>query len=163
MKNSGFTLIELVVVMVLLGILLVVAAPKFLNSQSDARIAALDGFIAQFHTADTIAVSKAAITGVDDSDGDVLLPGTDVYVNRGYISLKADNVKNAMNTTGYSMENFMGNNIPLLMIGLGEDVDFSKSRTEQCFVMISRSFGNFGANNQLAYGDLKITKYYRDC
>nr|VVV04004.1 hypothetical protein AW0309160_01387 [Aliivibrio wodanis] len=108
-------------------------------------------------------MSKAAITGVDDSDGDVLLPGTDVYVNRGYISLKADNVKNAMNTTGYSMENFMGNNIPVLMVALGEDVDFSKSRTEQCFVMISRSFGNFGANNQLAYGDLKITKYYRDC
>lgn len=163
MKNNGFTLIELVVVIALLGILSVVAAPKFLNSQSDARIAALDGFIAQFHTADTIAVSKAAITGVDDSGGDVLLPGTDVYVNRGYISLKADNVKNAMNTTGYLMENFHGDNIPVLMIGLGEDVDFSKSRTEQCFVMLSRSFGNFGANDQLAYGELKVIKYYRDC
>lgn len=88
-----------------------------LTHESSVSFDALDGFIAQFHTADTIAVSKAAITGVDDSGGDVLLPGTDVYVNRGYISLKADSVKNAINTTGYLMENFHGDNIPVLMIG----------------------------------------------
>ncbi|MGQ5486757.1 type IV pilin protein [Photobacterium damselae] len=33
MKRNGFTLIELVVVIVILGILAVVAAPKFLNLQ----------------------------------------------------------------------------------------------------------------------------------
>lgn len=44
MKNKkGFTLIELVVVIVILGILAVTAAPKFLNIQRDARIASLNG------------------------------------------------------------------------------------------------------------------------
>lgn len=43
MKNKGFTLIELVVVIVILGILAVVAAPRFLGLQSDARAAVLEG------------------------------------------------------------------------------------------------------------------------
>lgn len=41
MKNKGFTLIEMIVVIVILGVLAVTAAPKFMGLQSDARIATL--------------------------------------------------------------------------------------------------------------------------
>ncbi|MDW3189737.1 type II secretion system protein, partial [Vibrio sp. Vb0932] len=41
-KQTGFTLIELVVVIVILGILAVTAAPRFLNLQNDAREARLE-------------------------------------------------------------------------------------------------------------------------
>ncbi len=40
---KGFTLIELVVVIVILGILAVTAAPRFLNIQGDARAAVIEG------------------------------------------------------------------------------------------------------------------------
>lgn len=43
MKNKGFTLIELVVVITILGLLAVVAAPRFLNLSSSARVATLEG------------------------------------------------------------------------------------------------------------------------
>lgn len=36
-KQSGFTLIELVIVIIILGILSVTAIPKFLDLQGDAR------------------------------------------------------------------------------------------------------------------------------
>lgn len=40
-KNKGFTLIELVVVIVILGVLAATAAPKFIDITSDARISAI--------------------------------------------------------------------------------------------------------------------------
>lgn len=40
-KSKGFTLVELIVVIVILGILAVAAAPKFLDVSSDARVASL--------------------------------------------------------------------------------------------------------------------------
>ncbi len=42
--STGFTLIELVVVIIILGVLAVTAAPKFINLQDDARAATHQGF-----------------------------------------------------------------------------------------------------------------------
>lgn len=41
MREKGFTLIELVVVIVLIGILAVIAAPKFIDLTSDAKSAVI--------------------------------------------------------------------------------------------------------------------------
>ncbi len=64
--SQGFTLIELVVVIVILGILSVTAAPRFLNLQRDARIAAVEGLEAAVKSAASFAYAKAAIEGVEN-------------------------------------------------------------------------------------------------
>ncbi|WP_318461462.1 type II secretion system protein [Photobacterium leiognathi] len=69
-KQQGFTLIELVVVIVILGILAVTAAPKFMNLQNDARNASLQGLKGSIQGAAGIVYGKAAIKGVESSKTD---------------------------------------------------------------------------------------------
>lgn len=64
-KNNGFTLIELVVVIVILGILAVTAAPRFLNLQTDARNARLEGMKGAIEGALAIGYGKMAIEGLE--------------------------------------------------------------------------------------------------
>ncbi|WP_084761659.1 type II secretion system protein [Succinimonas amylolytica] len=63
--SSGFTLIELVVVIVILGILAATAAPKFMNLRGDARAAAIHGLEGVLKSADSVVYSKAVILGKD--------------------------------------------------------------------------------------------------
>lgn len=62
-KQKGFTLIELVVVIIILGFLAVVAAPKFINLSRDAKISALDGIGAAIKFAADETYLKAQIEG----------------------------------------------------------------------------------------------------
>lgn len=78
-RMSGFTLIELVIVIIVLGVLSATAIPKFMNLQDDANRAALKGQFGAFASAVKLYHSGwlvAGNTGAIDSlasfgDGDV--------------------------------------------------------------------------------------------
>ncbi|ENM5902940.1 type II secretion system protein [Vibrio mimicus] len=88
-RQGGFTLIELVVVIVILGILAVTAAPRFLNLQNDARQASLQGLKGAIDGAAGIVYGKAAIEGSEaknvatDVDGISTIYGYPVASNDG--------------------------------------------------------------------------------
>lgn len=65
MKKNGFTLIELVVVIVILGILAVTAAPRFLNLQVDARNSALEGLKGAVESGLENGYGKMAMAGLE--------------------------------------------------------------------------------------------------
>ncbi|WP_350432134.1 type II secretion system protein [Shewanella sp. H8] len=84
-KQRGFTLIELVVVIIILGILAVVAAPKFINLKSDALIANLNGLQGVLKSANTLVYSKAVLSGQEKLDpGSVTLNGETISTTLGY-------------------------------------------------------------------------------
>ena len=70
-KSAGFTLIELVIVIIILGILGAVAAPRLFNLQGDAYGANLNALKSSISTAATMANAKAQIAGeLGGDDGD---------------------------------------------------------------------------------------------
>lgn len=75
-RNQGFTLIELIIVIVILGILAVTAAPRFLNLSGDARGATLDAVKASLQSASSLVYGKAVIAGVQNA-------ATATVVNKG--------------------------------------------------------------------------------
>ena len=97
-NNGGFTLIELIVVIVILGILAVTAAPKFVDLQSDARLATLNGMKAAINSAVSLTYGKSLVKGVekDPSDKKVWINGEEVDVCYGYPCAEAAKIQKVL-------------------------------------------------------------------
>ncbi len=104
-KKNGFTLIEVIAVLVLLGILAAVAVPKYVDMSESAKERAIDGAISELNGREALTWGKDVIsTYVDDaatfasvdktlgteydvsaltaSGGDIVFQGTTVTLTR---------------------------------------------------------------------------------
>jgi MSHA pilin protein MshA len=87
-QQKGFTLIELIIVIVILGILAVTAAPKFIDIQKDAKggtVKAVDGAL---NSVSSIVYGKALIAGQTGATGQVTVNGKVYDVVYGYLAAK---------------------------------------------------------------------------
>tara|TARA_R110000744_G_scaffold115366_6_gene215935 strand:+ start:3294 stop:3782 length:489 start_codon:yes stop_codon:yes gene_type:complete len=100
LKNTrGFTLIELVLVIVLLGVLAATAAPKFINLKSDAIIANLNALEGSLKSANQLVYSKSIVQNETIGDGVISIAGANVDTYYGSVKADALNIVNVIDSS----------------------------------------------------------------
>nr|VVV06758.1 hypothetical protein AW0309160_04252 [Aliivibrio wodanis] len=87
-KSKGFTLIELIVAIVLLAILSIVAAPKFLSLKTDSKNQSLQSVGAAMKSALMLVHSQAVIKNKDVGNQSIIINGIEVPLYNGYPSVR---------------------------------------------------------------------------
>lgn len=82
--QGGFTLIELVVVIVILGILAAFAIPRFANIAKDARVSALNGLAGSLRSTSALIHGMALAQNQGGATGTVTLEGLTINLINGY-------------------------------------------------------------------------------
>lgn len=83
-RSQGFTLVELIIVIVILGILAVTAAPRFLNMSGEAQRGVLNGVSAALNSGASMVYGKSLIAGQQNAAIGGTIATDGIPVSLGY-------------------------------------------------------------------------------
>jgi MSHA pilin protein MshA len=150
--NSGFTLIELVITIVVLGVLSATAVPRFVDLKDDAKKATVENFYGSLKSTVRLLHMKAQI---DNLLGDNVIIATDYgdyEFYRGYPETRSE----ALTSHTYFIETFLELGVPL-------DVTIASGNRTATYAEISvyedNGFSRIGYGSEDLRADLCYAEY----
>lgn len=120
--QKGFTLIELVVVIVILGILAATAVPKFIDLTGDARASVMKGVQGSIYSAVNLAHAKALVSAEIGATGEITIATNNYALVHGFPAAIAT-------ATGLGIENLieLDSSTEITVAADGTDMVFTHS------------------------------------
>lgn len=104
-KAQGFTLIELVIAIIVLGILAATVVPKFINIQDDAKAASLHAASGALNSAANLIHYQAQLDGVEKLErSTVKINGEDVKLAYAYPEGTPETLKKIIILEGFELK-----------------------------------------------------------
>lgn len=98
-QQSGFTLIELIMVIVILGILAAFALPRFADFSNQARVASMNGVAGSLRSASAITHAAVLAAGTPNAST-ITIEGAAIDLVNGYPAATANGIGRAAQVDG---------------------------------------------------------------
>ena len=101
-RQSGFTLIELVTVIIILGVVAAIAIPRFAKIATTSKISDVNNMLGAVRSANLLAYSQALVNNQTGATGTVTMEGVAVGLLYGYPDSKAGIGHALSSTSGFT-------------------------------------------------------------
>ena len=154
-KNKGFTLIELVITIIVLGVLTATAVPRFIDLKDDAKKETVENFHGSLRATVRLLHMKSQIDNLLGDDVTIATDYGDYQFYRGYPETKSE----ALTPNTYFIETFLALGAPLDVIknNISRTATYSEITVFEDNGYSRIGYGSGDLSNDLCYAEYHHT------